>query len=573
MIVERLAKYENLPDVWGEGAIFAFSGMDGETCTRSRFVATYADQPYELLIHTPARRKFDVMVSELGHVKAATGDVLVVESLQGPLVITFSAWHTILGVLPEGGLLNLRFEDSPPVVEGENYWASEDQEHNDVLVLMVKKQRFALAYGQTLEEAQIRAEAGLRADLEEEVEKRLAIYERVPRLAAPEMDRLLKKCVSVMKVNTLSAEGAVPQAWSTPDRVPHQHMWLWDSVFHTIAMNQMDPRLSWNFLKSVLDQQRPDGMIPHMMTVSGRTSSITQPPLLAWGVWENYQVLQDKEALAYALPRLEKYLEWDRNERDQNHNGLLEWFIEGDVRCRSGESGLDNSPRFDEAILLDAVDFSTFAALDMLYVSLIAGALRQTEKAATWQQRATTMSNQVHKLLWNEASGFYEDRRIEGGLTGVRAATGFLPLLLPDLPKMRAERLIQALEDPQQFKTAFPVPSVSVDHPEWSTDMWRGATWINLNYLIVQGLVQQDCRDEARWLAETTIAFVNKYYQQYGVLFEFFDSKDERPPLACDRKGPRREPYNIRQKYDSIRDYHWTAALTACLLIDWMPAV
>jgi hypothetical protein len=97
--------------------------------------------------------------------------------------------------------------------------------------------------------------------------------------------------------------------------------------------------------------------------------------------------------------------------------------------------------------------------------------------------------------------------------------------------------------------------------------MWRGATWINLNYLIALGLKQQGFSDEARWLAKRTIHYVEHYYRRYGVLFEFFDAKDERPPPDCDRKGPRVGLYDIRRKYDSIRDYHWTAALVACLLL------
>ena len=50
---------------------------------------------------------------------------------------------------------------------------------------------------------------------------------------------LLGKCLSVMKADTLRPEGpalAGGGAWSTPDRIPHRFMWLWDSVFHALAM-------------------------------------------------------------------------------------------------------------------------------------------------------------------------------------------------------------------------------------------------------------------------------------------------------------------------------------------------
>ena len=87
----------------------------------------------------------------------------------------------------------------------------------------------------------------MELEVADEVSKRLATYQNVPALKSPEMDRLLKKCISVMKVNTLSKEGAIQQTWSTPDRVPHRHMWLWDSVFHSFGMNRLLPRLSWTF--------------------------------------------------------------------------------------------------------------------------------------------------------------------------------------------------------------------------------------------------------------------------------------------------------------------------------------
>jgi hypothetical protein len=89
-----------------------------------------------------------------------------------------------------------------------------------------------------------------------------------------------------------------------------------------------------------------------------------------------------------------------------------------------------------------------------------------------------------------------------------------------------------------------------------------------LNYLIVQGLRLHGRHDEAEILADRTIELVRRYYERYGVIFEYYDSKDERPPVECDRKGPCRGTYNIRVKLDSIRDYHWSAALTACLILD-----
>ena len=132
--------------------------------------------------------------------------------------------------------------------------------------------------------------------------RRLAFYAALPEGADDGETRFLRKCASVMKVNTLGPEGAIQRHWSTPDRIPHRFMWLWDSVFHSFAMNQVDPQSSWEFLMAMLEAQQSDGMIPHVKLVSGRTSEVTQPPLLAWGIWENHAALGDEAGSRRRFP-------------------------------------------------------------------------------------------------------------------------------------------------------------------------------------------------------------------------------------------------------------------------------
>ncbi|MGC9522348.1 MAG: amylo-alpha-1,6-glucosidase [Anaerolineae bacterium] len=594
---EMAQEIANLPDRWGEGTIFAFSGIDGPTETASGFVATAGSTPYHFLIHTPRRRCLQLAHQGEGTVLAATHDTLIVtwssanareaHGLTGDdeLVATCTAWHTLTGQVPKGGYLALCFEPgsasgAPGETDDEEckelssfFQVTWDPVHKDAVVLARQGERWALAYGETVNQAKVRTLAVLARELDEVLVPRLETYRNLPEIAVPGYARLFRKCVSVMRVNTLGPEGAIQQRWSTPDRVPHRHMWLWDSVFHSFGMNYLDPALAWDFLRAVLERQRDDGMIPHAMQVDGTTSRITQPPILAWGVWENYQHLHDPDRLAYALPRLEAYLEWNLTHRDANQNGLLEWFIAETPISRSGESGMDNSPRFDEAIRLDAVDFSTFQALDMANVARIAAMLGQHDKAAFWQERADRMAQRIHEQLWDPAKSFYCDRTMDGELSPVKAVSGFLPLMLNTIPEDHTAGLIEHLENPQTFGSAFPIPSVSLDDPAWSTDMWRGPTWINFDYLVIQGLLRQGQPDRAKTLRDAVLEYVDKYYQQYGVLFEFYDAKDEVPPVACDRKGARQTPYDIRVKMDSIRDYHWTAALTAALLFEDLEGV
>jgi hypothetical protein len=557
------------PCRWGEGALFAFSGVDGEADALSGFVATLGDEPFDLLWHTPRQRHLRLRIPGGAALRILTGDAMEADAAGGPVTLAFSAWHTLTGQIPPDAAIDLLGPDGGATGEAApGLSLDRDPAGTDALALCRGPGRFALAFGRSATEAEDRAREALARCPAPPAAARLAFLAALPQLPDPGLGRLLAKCASVMKVNTLSAQGPFRQRWSTPDRVPHRDLWLWDSVFHSLGMNHFSPPLAWEFLASVLDAQCPDGRIPLQTCPDGHKNGFTQPPLLAWGVWRNYLALGDRAALARSLPALEAYLNWDCANRDTNGNGLLEWKTHPDARCRCGESGLDNSPRFDGGEPLDAVDFSTLAAHDMGCVARIAKALGDDGRAREWSRRAAELSAAIHRGLWDEADGFYYDRTLGGRLAGVRAVTGFLPLLLDDLPPARAARLVATLRDPAHFGVPFPVPSLSVSHPAWSTDMWRGATWLNMNYLVIEGLKRQGYADEARRLADTSIAHVRKYAESLGVIFEFYDAKDAVAPTDCERKGPRQRPYNIRVKADSIRDYHWSAAMTVCLLLD-----
>lgn len=561
-----------VPDRWGEGLLFGFSGVDGPTDVLSSFVATATARPFGLLFQHWTRRLLEIEVPDGGQVRIATGDVMGAEWADGTaLLVAFATCHSIVGLVPSGADVTLRFESGRPTAQSGNAVVAEDSRWGDALALCSVDSQFALGYGRTVDEATALAERALQEDPVEVARQRLRFLRRGPASPDKRHARLLAKCLSVMKVNTLGPEGQVARRWSTPDRVPHRDMWLWDSVFHSFAMNHVDPDLAWDFLAAVLESQRDDGMVPERAGPYGEPDPMTQPPLLAWAVATNYRRGRDRDRLAWAFPRLERASEWNLEHRDDNHNGLLEWLIEDDEQCRSGESGMDNSPRFDDALTLDAVDFSAYAALDMAHLAGIAAELGEWSRAERWTDASRQMSGAIDRLLWDGRRSFYYDRNLTGDLSAVTAVSGLLPLLLSDLSPTRVDRLIEALDDPALFKSKVPVPSVAVSAPYWSTDMWRGAAWVNTNFLIICGLHQHGRERAAQRLRAQTIEMVSTYYERYGVLFEFFDSSDERPPTECDRKGPRSGPYDVRGKYDAIRDLHWTAALTACLILDELP--
>ena len=570
-----------VPNVWGEGILFGFSGADGQTVTANGFVGSLGPDRYSVLIHTPVKRILSVSVKTTGRVMCATGDAVVVDFEDSELAYVWSKWHTLIGVCPDKVELALGIIGKTAAVAKDQPIISTGMDAADgIIVLLRKGNRFSLSYGVSSQQALDRCQSAISDDVSVTIQNRLAYLDSLPKLDNSTDSMLLRKAASVSKVNILASEGAHQRKWSTPDRVPHRNMWLWDSVFHSFFQNLLDPDLSYELIRSVADFAytaeaaeevgHPEwtGKLAHQMDVAGKRSLPTQPPLLAWAFAENAIARGNTEGLEEVVPILEGYLQWDMEFRDSNRNRLLEWKITNNPGGHCDECGLDNSPRFDVVEPLDTPDFSALLANDALALADLCERIGDSVRAERWRLHGSEISEAIQKLLWDEESGFYYDRRLSGELTGIKAITGFLPLILPNVPSERVERCVEMLFS-EHFDTTWPVATVARSEPTFSNDMWRGPVWLNMNYMVWEGMRRQGKKAAAEFIQEKTLEMIRKYYQKCGVLFEFYDALDEVEPLRCLRKGQLIEgPYLNSRGISNIRDYHFTAAITGMFLLE-----
>ena len=374
---------------------------------------------------------------------------------------------------------------------------------------------------------------------------------------APAAARAFAKSASQMKSQVCSPEGAITRRWTTPDRYPHKEMWLWDSAFHAIGWRHLDPAVAADAIDAALEYPAP-GFIPHMMSPRAH-SDVTQPPVLAFATMLVYEKTGDKDWLARAYPRLKAYLEWDFANRDRDGDGLLEWMIDPDPNCRSGESGLDNSPRFDDAQLLAATDFNSFAALECETLSNIAEILGHDDDAKDWYDQYQKLCALISAKLWDPERGFFFDYDSAAQrLSPVQAVSGFFPLICGAATAEQAEELVEALHNPALFGTPYRVPSIASSDPKYKKDMWKGPVWINANWLIAHGLDRAGFPAEAAALRAETRILIETEYENYGAAFEFYDADALLDPPALQRKGvcDPASPY-----HQVIHDYGWTATL------------
>ena len=96
--------------------------------------------------------------------------------------------------------------------------------------------------------------------------------------------------------------------------------------------------------------------------------------------------------------------------------------------------------------------------------------------------------------------------------------------------------------------------------------MWRGCSWLNLDWFLWLGLCRHGYAAEAEDLRRRVLTAVNKWYLRHGTLFEFYDADDRLSPFELNRKGPPVLPPDWRRHMHSITDYHWSAAFTRLFL-------
>ena len=197
------------------------------------------------------------------------------------------------------------------------------------------------------------------------------------------------------------------------------------------------------------------------------------------------------------------------------------------------------------------LDHSLFAIEDLTFNSIFIRANEYLESIAKAIREelpeeliaCIAKSRKTFEELWDPYSGQYYSRDfITHQLLKESSIATLMPLYAGSISKERAAQLVKLLENEHQFGPAYPVPSAPINSP-WFHEKryWQGPTWVNTNWLIIDGLKRYGFRDHAAALTESTLEMVAK-----SGFAEYFD------PLNGEAAG--------------ADNFTWTAALTIDLL-------
>jgi glycogen debranching enzyme len=312
-----------------------------------------------------------------------------------------------------------------------------------------------------------------------------------------------------MRAGLISSRFYTTREAMTPSLIHYVGAWQWDNFFHALAYRYIEPRLAQDQLRLLLDHQREDGMIPDAIHDEGTVTrlsfpveaDVTKPPLIAWAAWKLYEQDGDSEFLNEIYEPLVRWNNWWFEKNDIDGNGLCEY-------QHPFSSGLDDSPLWDDGLPVESPDLNTYLCLQQEALSKIAQVLGEHTDSELWAQRAESMVNRLIKVAWDDRTGlFWASRNRER--INVRTPLGLFPLITGRMPHKIADRLVAHLTDEQEFWPRYPVPSVALDDPKFnSRQMWRGPTWVNINYLLIEGLYRSGYAEVAHELRRRTLELI-----------------------------------------------------------------
>ncbi|SNZ06291.1 Trehalase [Persephonella hydrogeniphila] len=334
------------------------------------------------------------------------------------------------------------------------------------------------------------------------------------------------------------------------------------------------------------------------------TSGITQPPIHAFAALKIYENSSDKgkvkDFLRWLFPRLMKLHRYFYLERNPDDNGLI--YIR-----HPWESGMDNSPMWDP--VLEKIDLSQvkvpdfirkddkiinpeqrpkdedykryiylvdlfrknryeerkifhecpFIVIDPLFNSVlsasnealikIADILGEDYKQAEEWYLSTARS--MRDTLYDGNKGiFYAYDYIEKKQIKVETSAGFMPLFGGVASHSQALKLLEYMNSASfceiHEENCFAIPNYDKTKKDFSTkNYWRGPVWININWMLFQGLKRYRFKQKAEHLEKTILELPVRFG-----FYEYFDSR-----------------YGTGY---GTEDFSWTAALFIDLYYDYI---
>jgi len=349
----------------------------------------------------------------------------------------------------------------------------------------------------------------------------------------------------------------------------------WDTYFAAYMFSLDNKELAYANAIAITKEITENGFIPNFGSARCTSEDRSQPPVGSFVVKEIYKKYQEKWFLHEVFDELLSWNRWWPENRDVDgylcwgsdpykHGSLPAW-LENGIGTKQGtkwESGLDNSPMYDDAVfdstshlLMQAdVGLMSFYILDCRSLSEIATALGKTAAADELTERAERYAGKL-ATLWNDEFGLYLNKDLLTGKFSYRLSpTLFYPLLAKVPSREQAVRMMKEhFYNPEEFWGEYIMPSIARNDAAYKDNLyWRGRIWAPMNFLVYLGIRNYELPDAERDMVEKSSKLLLKSWLEERHVYENYSSETGRGDDA-----------GMSDKF-----YHWGALLGFIGIID-----
>jgi putative isomerase len=315
----------------------------------------------------------------------------------------------------------------------------------------------------------------------------------------------------------------------------------WDTYFVALMLAIDHKELAYSNAIAMTNGITDSGFIPNVESTFLKSYDRSQPPVGSMVCKLIYDKYQEPEFLAAVYDNL---LSWNRWwDQNRNNQGYLSWgsnpHPQGmDYPNTKGaamlESGLDNSPKFDNArfnsethmLELTSVGLMGLYIADCNYMAEMADILGKPNDAAELRQRTERYAEKLQEL-WDETTGIFRDKHLDTGeWSDQLAPTHFYPLIAGVATQEQAERMIDGFfMNPNEFYGEYMIPSISRSSKAFHDNhYWRGRIWAPMNFLVYMGLRNYNLPEARKLMVDKSLNLILKEWTENRQVYENYNA-------------------------------------------------
>ncbi len=320
----------------------------------------------------------------------------------------------------------------------------------------------------------------------------------------------------------------------------------WDTFFAASLASIGNRELAYANALEILRESAPEGFVPNYARAGGwKSTDRSQPPVGAITILALYRKFHDKWILRDTFEQLFRWNRWWDQHRQSD--GYLVWGTDaankpvnpddssiGTLQGAKYESGLDNSPMYDDApfdaktgkMAVADVGLMGLYIADCRALAGIAAELGKEAESRELKERAQRYDAAL-QTLWDEKSGIFLNKNLATGTLMSRLSpTNFYPLLAGTPSPAQAQRMVnEHLLNPGEFWGEWVLPSISRNDAAFKDqEYWRGRVWGPMNYLVYLGMLNYELPMVRRDFAQKSLSLFNKEWTSNGHVHENYNS-------------------------------------------------